>query len=95
MFDSITYGKGSAVLRMIEQFIGEEEFRTGVGNYLRKHEYANTVTSDLWEGLDGASDWPVGEIMDTWVNQGLPSDRRQGGPRGDPPEPAPLPGHSG
>jgi len=69
MFDAITYGKGSAVLRMIEQFIGEEEFRTGVGNYLRKHEYANTVTSDLWEGLDGASDWPVGEIMDTWVYQ--------------------------
>jgi puromycin-sensitive aminopeptidase len=69
MFDSITYGKGSAVLRMIEQFIGEEEFRIGVGNYLRKHEYANTVTSDLWEGLDGASDWPVGEIMNTWVYQ--------------------------
>ena len=69
MFDSITYGKGSAVLRMIEQFIGEEEFRTGVGNYLRKHEYANTVTGDLWEGLDGASDWPVGEIMNSWVNQ--------------------------
>ncbi|MGH8871465.1 MAG: M1 family metallopeptidase [Acidimicrobiia bacterium] len=69
MFDSITYGKGSAVLRMIEQFIGEEEFRTGVGNYLRKHEYANTETSDLWEGLDGASEWPVGEIMNTWVYQ--------------------------
>jgi puromycin-sensitive aminopeptidase len=69
MFDSITYGKGAAVLRMIEQFIGEEEFRTGVGNYLRKHEYANTITGDLWEGLDAASDWPVGEIMDTWVNQ--------------------------
>jgi puromycin-sensitive aminopeptidase len=69
MFDAITYGKGSAVLRMIEQFIGEEEFRTGVGNYLRKHEYANTVTSDLWEGLDGASEWPVGEIMNTWVYQ--------------------------
>jgi len=69
MFDAITYGKGSAVLRMIEQFIGEEEFRTGVGNYLRKHEYANTVTGDLWEGLDGASDWPVGEIMNTWVYQ--------------------------
>jgi puromycin-sensitive aminopeptidase len=69
MFDAITYGKGSAVLRMIEQFIGEEEFRLGVGNYLRKHEYANTVTSDLWEGLDGVSDWPVGEIMNTWVYQ--------------------------
>jgi puromycin-sensitive aminopeptidase len=69
MFDAITYGKGSAVLRMIEQFIGEENFRTGVGNYLRKHKYANTMTTDLWEGLDGASDWPVGEIMNTWVYQ--------------------------
>jgi puromycin-sensitive aminopeptidase len=69
MFDAITYGKGSAVLWMIEQFIGTEQFRVGVGNYLRKHEYANTVTTDLWEGLNGASDWPVGEIMDTWVYQ--------------------------
>ncbi|MGH8946647.1 MAG: M1 family aminopeptidase [Acidimicrobiia bacterium] len=69
MFDAITYGKGSAVLRMIEQFIGVEQFREGVGNYLRKHEYANTVTADLWEGLDNASEWPVGEIMDTWVYQ--------------------------
>lgn len=69
MFDAITYGKGSAVLWMIEQFIGTEQFRQGVGSYLRKHEYANTVTTDLWEGLDGASDWPVGEIMDTWVYQ--------------------------
>jgi puromycin-sensitive aminopeptidase len=83
MFDSITYGKGAAVLRMIEQFIGEEEFRTGVGNYLRKHEYANTVTGDLWEGLDGASDWPVGEIMDTWVNQrGFPQIDVEGVPGG-------------
>jgi puromycin-sensitive aminopeptidase len=73
MFDSITYGKGSAVLRQIEQFIGEEAFRQGVGDYLRTHAYGNTATSDLWDGLDGASEWPVGEIMDTWVYQrGLP-----------------------
>ncbi|HEX6286930.1 MAG TPA: M1 family metallopeptidase, partial [Acidimicrobiia bacterium] len=69
MFDAITYGKGSAVLHMIDEFIGVENFRKGVGNYLRKHEYANTVTSDLWEGLDGASEYPVSEIMDTWVYQ--------------------------
>ena len=69
MFDAITYGKGSAVLRMIEQFIGVEQFRQGVGSYLRNHEYANTVTADLWDGLDGASEWPVGEMMSTWVYQ--------------------------
>ncbi|HSM43832.1 MAG TPA: M1 family metallopeptidase, partial [Acidimicrobiia bacterium] len=69
MFDAITYGKGSAVLHMIDEFIGVENFRKGVGDYLRKHEYGNTVTRDLWEGLDGASDYPVSEIMDTWVYQ--------------------------
>lgn len=83
MFDAITYGKGSAVLRMIELFMGEENFRTGVGNYLRKHAYANTVTTDLWEGLDGASEWPIGEIMNTWVYQrGFPQidvERVEGG----------------
>ena len=73
MFDSITYGKGSAVLRQMEQFIGEEPFRQGVGSYLRKHAYSNTETSDLWEGLDEMSQWPVGTIMNTWVYQkGLP-----------------------
>jgi puromycin-sensitive aminopeptidase len=69
MFDALTYGKGSSVLRMIEQFIGEEAFRQGVGAYLRQHSYANTVTADLWAGLNGASGLPVGEIMDTWILQ--------------------------
>jgi len=70
MFDALTYGKGSSVLRMIEQFIGEDAFREGVGNYLRRHSYGNTVTADLWAGLDEASEWPVGQIMDTWILQG-------------------------
>jgi puromycin-sensitive aminopeptidase len=69
MFDAITYGKGSAVLHMIDEFIGVDNFRKGVGNYLRKHEFGNTVTADLWHGLDSASEWPVSEIMDTWVYQ--------------------------
>lgn len=69
MFDAITYGKGSAVLHMLDEFIGVESFREGVGNYLRRHSYGNTVTTDLWEGLDAASEYPVSEIMDTWVYQ--------------------------
>ena len=70
MFDALTYGKGSAVLRMMEQHVGEEAFRGGVGAYLRAHAYANTETEDLWRSLDEASGWPVGDIMDTWVLQG-------------------------
>ena len=70
MFDGITYGKGSAVLRMMEQYLGEEPFRAGVESYLRRHAYGNTETRDLWESLDGSSGRPVGEIMDTWILQG-------------------------
>jgi len=70
MFDALTYGKGSAVLRMIEQYLGEEVFRQGVGSYLRTHSYGNTEAADLWAALNQASGIPVGEIMDTWILQG-------------------------
>lgn len=69
MFDSITYGKGSAVLHMMDEFVGVENFRRGVGDYLRYHAYGNTVSVDLWIGLDGACEHPVSEIMETWVHQ--------------------------
>ncbi|HSJ27713.1 MAG TPA: M1 family metallopeptidase [Acidimicrobiia bacterium] len=69
MFDALTYGKGSSVLRQIEQYLGDEVFRQGVGDYLRTHAYGNTVTRDLWAGLDRASGIDVGAIMDTWILQ--------------------------
>jgi puromycin-sensitive aminopeptidase len=69
MFDALTYGKGSAVLRMLEQFIGEEPFRSGIANYLHAHEYANTVTEDLWNGLDSVAGIGVAEIMGPWIHQ--------------------------
>ncbi len=70
MFDVLTYMKGCAVLRMIEQYLGAEVFRDGIRIYLRRHAYANTVTADLWRALEEASAQPVGEIMDTWILQG-------------------------
>lgn len=69
MFDALTYGKGSAVLRMIEQFLGGDHFRLGVADYLRTHSFGNTVTNDLWAALDRASGMPVGDIMNTWILQ--------------------------
>jgi puromycin-sensitive aminopeptidase len=85
MFDSLTYLKGSSVLRMMEQYLGEEVFRSGVSSYLEAHAYANTETEDLWHALDAASGEPVGEIMDTWIFQGgfprLTVEREPGGYR--------------
>ena len=55
MFDLLTYEKGAAVLRMLEQHIGPEVFRDGVRTYLKAHAYANTVTTDLWDALEEVS----------------------------------------
>jgi puromycin-sensitive aminopeptidase len=70
MFDVLTYQKGSSVLRMLEQYLGEEAFRAGVTRYLKTHAYSNTDTSDLWAALEAESGEPVAEIMDTWIFQG-------------------------
>ena len=69
MFDALTYGKGAAILRMMEMYLGMEVFRKGIGAYLERHSYSNTVTNDLWAGLNSASGEPVGTIMDTWILQ--------------------------
>ncbi len=84
MFDSLTYQKGSALLRMLQQFLGEETFRQGVGDYLRTHAYGNTETHDLWSALEKASGQPVGAIMNSWIFQGgFPEVEISHSPEGD------------
>jgi puromycin-sensitive aminopeptidase len=69
MFDVLTYEKGASVLRMLEQYLGAEHFRKGIADYLRKHQYANTETRDLWDALSQASGEPVRAVMDSWILQ--------------------------
>ncbi len=69
MFDVLTYQKGGALLRMLEQFLGEDRFRDGVSHYLRTHAYSNTETNDLWDAIEATSGQPVRRIMDSWIWQ--------------------------
>ena len=69
MFDVLTYQKGGALLRMLEQYLGEERFREGVSHYLSLHQYANTETNDLWDALEEKSGEPVRRMMDSWIWQ--------------------------
>ena len=45
-------------------------FRDGIRLYLKKHSYANAVTTDLWDALEENSGQPVRNVMDTWILQG-------------------------
>ncbi|MFM8856807.1 MAG: M1 family metallopeptidase [Actinomycetota bacterium] len=73
MFDVLTYQKGGALLRMLEQYLGTERFRDGIRRYLHTHSYGNTETSDLWDAIEEAvSDSggePVRAMMDSWIWQ--------------------------
>ena len=69
MFDILTYEKGASVLRMLEQYLGPEPFREGISLYLRKHEYGNAETTDLWDALEESTRQPARALMDTWIFQ--------------------------
>jgi len=72
-FDGIAYQKGSAVLRMVEHYVGAEAFRTGVNAYLQAHAYGNATSEDFWKALSSASGKPVDRILPTFINQpGVP-----------------------
>jgi len=70
MFDTLTYQKGSAVVRMLEQYLGADAFRDGIRRYLQTHQYGNTETGDLWDALEAETGEPVRATMDSWIFQG-------------------------
>jgi puromycin-sensitive aminopeptidase len=67
MFDVLTYEKGGAVLRMLEQYLGSSAFRDGVRRYLGAHQFGNAETSDLWRALGETSNERISAIMDGWI----------------------------
>lgn len=70
MFDVLTYEKGAAVVRMLEQHLGEEPFRAGIRRYMTQHAYGNTETTELWDAIEAETGEPVRAIMDSWIFQG-------------------------
>jgi len=50
-FDGITYGKGSAVLRMVEVWLGRERFQASVRAYLAAHQHGVAKTEDFLAAL--------------------------------------------
>ncbi|XP_072050679.1 glutamyl aminopeptidase-like [Amphiura filiformis] len=69
IFDAISYSKGASVIRMMNYIIGEEAFREGLTIFLKRFQFDNAVSQDLWDALQEASGIDVGEIMDTWTLQ--------------------------
>ena len=74
IFDSISYKKGASIIHMLENIVGEKTIRSGLSRYLRRHEFANAVTNDLWTAISDAwaykkYNFTVQELMDGWTLQ--------------------------
>ncbi|XP_053682785.1 aminopeptidase N-like [Sabethes cyaneus] len=77
IFDPISYSKGASIIRMMNSFLGQDAFKSGITEYLKKYQYDNAEQEDLWEILtqNGHSyntlpqTLDVKQIMDTWTLQ--------------------------
>ncbi|KAH7103952.1 leucyl aminopeptidase [Auriculariales sp. MPI-PUGE-AT-0066] len=67
IFDGLSYSKSASILRMLVGVIGEDKFLRGVSIYLKKRLYGNSVTNDLWEGIQEASGVDVPALMADWI----------------------------
>lgn len=62
---------------MLYHFLGREDLRKGVSNYLEKHKYKNAEQDDLWSALTEQAhktntlpkNLTVKTIMDSWTLQ--------------------------
>lgn len=83
LFDgAIVYAKGARLLRMLQHYIGHDDFRRGLKSYFKKYAYQNTVGDNLWQELSEASGKPIASIMNDWISQpGFPMVSVQ--PQGD------------
>jgi puromycin-sensitive aminopeptidase len=69
IFDMVSYAKGSAMIRQLADYIGEDNFREGLRHYLKKHSYNNTDTIDLWKSFEKVSKKPVNKMMSLWTKE--------------------------
>ena len=69
IFDEVSYSKGASMIRMLADYLGEENFRNGLRYYLKKHSYKNTETVHLWQAFEKISKKPVAKIMQNWTSK--------------------------
>ena len=72
-FDTVTYSKGQALVRMTENYLGADVFRNAIRQYMKTHAYSSATTDDLWRALDKTSGKPVASMVSSYTDQaGVP-----------------------
>jgi len=69
IFDLISYAKGGSIIKMLNDYLGSEEFIKVIRIYLKKYKYSNTETADLWKTFDENTGKPISLLMEKWTKQ--------------------------
>ena len=67
--DVIMNQKPWLLLRMLENFTGEDPFRDGVRAYLATHQSSETTAEDLWTSLEQVTGKPIKKMVVGWAEQ--------------------------
>ncbi|WES98441.1 M1 family aminopeptidase [Chryseobacterium arthrosphaerae] len=68
MYGPIIYSKAPIMMRQLELLTGEENFRKGIGEYLKKYAYSNATWPDLIDILDHRTREDLQSWNKVWVN---------------------------
>jgi cytosol alanyl aminopeptidase len=72
-FDSITYLKGAAIIRMFEMYLGPDKFQQGVQRYLLAHANGNATSADFLSAISESTGEDVATPFATFLDQsGVP-----------------------
>lgn len=68
MYGPIIYNKAPIMMRQLELLIGEDNFKKGIGEYLKKYAYSNATWPDLIAILDSHTQEDLQSWNKVWVN---------------------------
>jgi cytosol alanyl aminopeptidase len=72
-FDGITYVKGSAIIGMLQHWLGRDAFLRGLKDYFKKHAWKNANANDAFAALSKTSKKDVAAVASTFLEQpGVP-----------------------
>ncbi|GGK76147.1 M1 family metallopeptidase [Rufibacter glacialis] len=69
MYGNIIYHKAPVMMRQLERLMGEEAFRKGLQQYLKKYAFGNATWPDLIQILDDLTPADLQAWNQVWVNE--------------------------
>lgn len=63
------YQKGAWALHILREKVGDEAFRNGIQQYLKKYKFQNVTNANFFAEMESASGMDLSEFEDDWIQQ--------------------------